>query len=62
MDPTLQYHMYMHFAELEQLQSNQSIEFNFDIDSIYAYSPFSPNYLSIDTLFIESALNVLGRH
>ena len=61
-DPRLQYHVFLHFAELEQLQNNQSREFSFSIDGKYVYGPFSPKYLSVGTIFITSPLSGQTQH
>ncbi|RWR78194.1 putative LRR receptor-like serine/threonine-protein kinase [Cinnamomum micranthum f. kanehirae] len=61
-DPRLQYHVFMHFAELEQLQKNQSREFNFSLDGKYALGPFSPTYLSVNTIFTMSPLSGQDQH
>ncbi|RWR78147.1 putative LRR receptor-like serine/threonine-protein kinase [Cinnamomum micranthum f. kanehirae] len=50
-DPRLQYHVYIHFAELQQLKSNQSREFNVTVNGNHFYGPFSPKYLSETTGF-----------
>ncbi|KAJ8638569.1 hypothetical protein MRB53_012836 [Persea americana] len=61
-DPRLQYHVFMHFAELERLQSNHSREFNFYMDGNYAYGPFSPKYLSVVTIFTTIPLSGRDQH
>lgn len=61
-DPRLIYHAFMHFAELVLLQSNQSRVFNLFIDGNYVKGPFSPSYLSVATVVIESAPNGLDQH
>ncbi|KAJ8614037.1 hypothetical protein MRB53_036720 [Persea americana] len=59
---SFQYQVFMHFAELEQLQSNQSRQLNIFLDVVHAYGPFSPTYLSVDAISIESSLNGLNVH
>lgn len=61
-DPRLQYHLFMHFAELRQLRSNESREFNFSIDGEYVYGPFSPSNLSVTTMFTPSPLSGQNYH
>ncbi|RWR78143.1 putative LRR receptor-like serine/threonine-protein kinase [Cinnamomum micranthum f. kanehirae] len=61
-DPRLQYHLFMHFAELRQLRSNESREFNFSIDGEYVYGPFSPSNLSVTTIFTPSPLSGQNYH
>lgn len=60
-DPTLQYYVYMHFAELEILPSTQSRQFNFYIDGHYSFGPFSPEYLSVNTI-VTSTLSNRDQH
>ncbi|KAJ8638568.1 hypothetical protein MRB53_012835 [Persea americana] len=60
-DPTLQYYVYMHFAELENLPSTQSRQFNFYIDGHYSFGPFSPEYLSVNTT-VTSTLSNRDQH
>ncbi|XXG57220.1 hypothetical protein AAC387_Pa03g4434 [Persea americana] len=61
-DPKLQYHVYMHFAELQQLKSNQSREFNVTVNGNHFYGPFSPKYLSETTVFSVSPLSGKNQH
>ncbi|RWR78169.1 putative LRR receptor-like serine/threonine-protein kinase [Cinnamomum micranthum f. kanehirae] len=60
-DPTLQYYVYVHFAELEILPSTQSRQFNFYIDGHYSFGPFSPEYLSVNTI-VTSTLSNRDQH
>ncbi|XXG57215.1 hypothetical protein AAC387_Pa03g4429 [Persea americana] len=62
LNKSFQYQIFMHFAELEQLRSNELRQFNIFIDGVFAHGPFSPVYLSADTIFIYSALNGLNKH
>ncbi|RWR78151.1 putative LRR receptor-like serine/threonine-protein kinase [Cinnamomum micranthum f. kanehirae] len=61
-DPKLQYCIYMHFAELQQLKSNQSREFNIIVDGNLFYGPFSPEYLIGSTVFSVSRLSLKNQH
>ncbi|KAJ8638545.1 hypothetical protein MRB53_012812 [Persea americana] len=61
-DPKLQYHIYMHFAELQQLKSNQSREFNIIVNGNTFYGPLSPKYLSGNTVFSVSPLSGTKQH
>lgn len=54
-DETTQYHVYMHFAELQQLQPNQSRVFDINFNGIRLYDAMSPNYLSSTTTYTNSA-------
>ncbi|EXB74617.1 Putative leucine-rich repeat receptor-like protein kinase [Morus notabilis] len=47
------YFFYMHFAELEKLQANQSREFNIYINGAVWYGPFVPRYLSAFTIYSD---------
>ncbi|RWR78139.1 putative LRR receptor-like serine/threonine-protein kinase isoform X3 [Cinnamomum micranthum f. kanehirae] len=62
LNKSFQYQIFMHFAELEQLRSNELRQFNIFIDGVFANGPFSPVYLSADTIIFYSALNGLSRH
>lgn len=62
LNKSFQYQIFFHFAELEQLRSNEFRQFNIFIDGVFAHGPFSPVYLSADTIFIYSALNGLNKH
>lgn len=56
LDETTQYYMYMHFAELQQLQSNQSRAFEITLNGKLWYEePFSPSYLESGSVFSTSA-------
>ncbi|KAE8705170.1 putative leucine-rich repeat receptor-like protein kinase [Hibiscus syriacus] len=54
--PNAQYYIYMHFAEIQELEANQSREFNIYINGNYWGGPYSPTYLSADTLYSPAAL------
>lgn len=43
---TSQYYFYMHFAEIEKLQANQSREFNIFLNGKLWYEALSPSYLA----------------
>ncbi|XP_038898671.1 LRR receptor-like serine/threonine-protein kinase IOS1, partial [Benincasa hispida] len=49
-DETTQYHVYMHFAEVENLQPNQTRGFNITYNGQYMYGPFTPHHLSTTTI------------
>ncbi|RWR78198.1 putative leucine-rich repeat receptor-like serine/threonine-protein kinase isoform X1 [Cinnamomum micranthum f. kanehirae] len=61
-DPKLQYHVYMHFAELQQLKRNQSREFNIIVNGNLFYGPLSPKYLYRNTIFSSSPLSGTKLH
>ncbi|XP_050285770.1 probable LRR receptor-like serine/threonine-protein kinase At1g05700 isoform X2 [Quercus robur] len=48
---TSQYYFYMHFAEIEKLQANQSREFNIFLNGKSWYKALSPSYLVATTIF-----------
>ncbi|KAK7837759.1 putative lrr receptor-like serine/threonine-protein kinase [Quercus suber] len=48
---TSQYYFYMHFAEIEKLQANQSREFNIFLNGKLWYEALSPSYLAATTIF-----------
>ncbi|GMH17627.1 hypothetical protein Nepgr_019468 [Nepenthes gracilis] len=50
-DPTNEFYIFMHFAELEKLQGNQSREFNITINDRLLYGPYVPVYLIADTVY-----------
>ena len=55
-----QFYVYLHFAEVEKLQPNQSREFNIYLNEKLWYTePFVPPYLKVYT--IVSALVVTGK-
>lgn len=56
-DPSIQFYVYMHFAEVQILQANQSRQFNISLNGEHWYGPFSPNYLLTTTVFSPTALN-----
>ncbi|XVF25075.1 hypothetical protein REPUB_Repub13aG0182500 [Reevesia pubescens] len=56
-DPNAQYYVYMHFAEIETLEANQSREFNIYINDKYWFGPYSPTRLMADTIFSPAALS-----
>ncbi|MBA0811570.1 hypothetical protein Gohar_003452 [Gossypium harknessii] len=49
-DPAVGFYFYMHFVELEELQANQTREFNIYLNDDFWYGPFSPKYLRGDTI------------
>ncbi|XXG57301.1 hypothetical protein AAC387_Pa03g4490 [Persea americana] len=61
-DPKLQYHVYMHFSELQQLKRNESREFSIIVNGDLFYRPFSPKYLSENTVYSVSPLSGKNQH
>lgn len=55
-DENTQYYVYMHFAEVENLQANQSRGFNVTYNGSFWYGPLIPNYLSTITLYNRGPL------
>ncbi|KAK9282036.1 hypothetical protein L1049_004948 [Liquidambar formosana] len=49
-DSTLEFYVYMHFAELEKLQENQSREFDIQINGLPWKNSVVPNYLNSTTI------------
>ncbi|OMO66426.1 hypothetical protein COLO4_30554 [Corchorus olitorius] len=56
-NPKNQYYVFMHFAEIEMLQANQSREFNIFFNGQYWAGPYSPTYRLSDTLYSPAALS-----
>ncbi|XWS20198.1 hypothetical protein CRYUN_Cryun31cG0079300 [Craigia yunnanensis] len=56
-DPKAQYYVYMHFAEIEKLEANQSREFNIYINGKFQGDPYSPTHLKADTFYTTAALS-----
>ncbi|KAA8540318.1 hypothetical protein F0562_024763 [Nyssa sinensis] len=53
---TDKYYIYLHFAELQELQTNQSRIFNINLNGKLWYDePIVPNYLSTNTIYSTSA-------
>ena len=52
----------MHFAELQQLKRNESREFKIIVNGNLFYGPFSPEYLSEETVFHASPLSGKNQH
>ncbi|KAH7565372.1 hypothetical protein JRO89_XS09G0197600 [Xanthoceras sorbifolium] len=50
-DNTLRFYVYLHFAEIQELQSNESRRLNISLNGKHWYGPFSPYYLSSTTVF-----------
>lgn len=55
-DSTSKFYMYMHFAELEELQANQSRQFNISFNGNHLYGPVVPSYRHTTTAYTTSAL------
>ncbi|GAB4842349.1 hypothetical protein Ancab_012319 [Ancistrocladus abbreviatus] len=56
-DPTSQFHIFLHVAELVKLQGNQSREFNITFNSRHLYGPYVPLYLTADTIYTTKPLS-----
>ncbi|CAK7356801.1 unnamed protein product [Dovyalis caffra] len=56
-DPTSQFFLYLHFAEIEELQANQTREFSIFIDGKLWHGPTVPTYLQTATISSTSVLN-----
>lgn len=56
-DPSTQFYVYMHFAELQQLKANESRAFNITFNGDLLYGPVSPEYLFTNTIYTTSSLS-----
>ena len=56
-DNTTQYYVYMHFAEIKELQANQSRIFNISLNGKPWGGPIIPTYLQSTTVYSPSALS-----
>ena len=56
-DPNAKFHLFLHFADLEKLQANQSREFNIFQNENHLHGPFSPDYLQSTTLFTTNPMS-----
>ncbi|GLT69266.1 hypothetical protein SLA2020_414280 [Shorea laevis] len=59
---TAEYYIYMHFAEVVKLETNQSRSLNVTLNQKHWYGPLSPAYLSTTTLFSTSAIRGSGKY
>ncbi|KAH1048115.1 hypothetical protein J1N35_038899 [Gossypium stocksii] len=57
MVPDARYYVYAHFAEIQELEANQSREFNIYTNGSYYAGPYSPTNLFVDTLYSPAALD-----
>ncbi|KAF7843423.1 putative leucine-rich repeat receptor-like protein kinase [Senna tora] len=55
-DPTLEFYVYMHFAEIEELQENERREFNITVNGNLWHKSLIPNYLHSTTIFGEQSI------
>ncbi|KAJ0007637.1 hypothetical protein Pint_29524 [Pistacia integerrima] len=55
-DTSLQFYVYLHFAEVLPLPANETREMNISVVGRHWYGPFRPNYLSTTTVYSTSAL------
>ncbi|KAL0760458.1 hypothetical protein Bca101_076608 [Brassica carinata] len=57
-DPTWKYYVYMHFAEVVELPSNETREFSVLLNKkSINMTDFSPRYLYTDTLFVQNPVS-----
>ncbi|XP_024006054.1 probable LRR receptor-like serine/threonine-protein kinase At1g51820 isoform X4 [Eutrema salsugineum] len=61
-DSTTQFHIYLHFAEIQTLLANETREFNVLLNGEVFFGPYSPKFLRIDSLLTkpESTLRCKG--
>ncbi|PON39639.1 Mitogen-activated protein kinase kinase kinase, partial [Parasponia andersonii] len=50
-DPSTIFYVYMYFAELQQLEANESRAFNITLNGDLFYGPFVPDLLNVTTVF-----------
>ncbi|XP_060672566.1 LRR receptor-like serine/threonine-protein kinase IOS1 [Ziziphus jujuba] len=55
-DPSLEFFVYMHFAELHKMKANESRAFNINCNGKLLYGPLSPDYLYTTTIFTPTSL------
>lgn len=55
-DPTAEFYLYLHFAEIQELKPNQSREFNICLNGDFWHGPVVPKYLRRTTIDSKSAL------
>ncbi|KAK3220080.1 hypothetical protein Dsin_014050 [Dipteronia sinensis] len=55
-DTSLRFYVYLHFAEIQELQANESRVCNISLNGEHWYGPFSPKYLSTTTVYSPSTL------
>ncbi|PRQ51195.1 putative non-specific serine/threonine protein kinase [Rosa chinensis] len=55
-------HIYMHFAEIEKLQANESRQFNITFNGEPFYGPSSPGYMSATTIYSREAWSPTGQY
>lgn len=56
-DSSSKFYVYMHFAEIEELQANQSRAFNISLNGNYLHGPVVPSYLYTTTVYTPSVLS-----
>lgn len=61
-DNNAQYQIYMHFAEVEKLQANESRQLNITLYGNLYYGPFSPDYMSAITIYSVRAWSPTGEY
>ncbi|KAL1197435.1 Receptor-like protein kinase [Cardamine amara subsp. amara] len=52
--PTSQFYVYMHFAEIQTLRSNDTREFKVSLNGDTAYERYSPRTLATETIFFST--------
>ncbi|XP_062088372.1 LRR receptor-like serine/threonine-protein kinase IOS1 [Humulus lupulus] len=55
-DESTSYYLYIHFAELQQLKSNESRAFDINVNGKLLYGPVVPDYLSSNTIYSTKPL------
>ncbi|KAL0709971.1 hypothetical protein Bca4012_016949 [Brassica carinata] len=59
-NPDQEYYYYAHFAEIEDLQANETREFNISWNGLHTYGPLVPRRRTIDTIFSQSPITCNG--
>ncbi|KAF2609933.1 hypothetical protein F2Q70_00007788 [Brassica cretica] len=59
-NPDEKYYYYAHFAEIEDLQANETREFNVTWNGIHSYGPFVPRRRLINTIFTQAPITCNG--
>lgn len=57
-----QYQIYMYFAEVEKLKTNESRQLNVTVNGQYYFGPFTLDYLSATTIYTASAWRPIGQY
>lgn len=56
-DSSLEFYMYFHFAEVEEVQAGQLRQFTISLNSKIISDPIEPKYMASQTYFTQSSLS-----